>query len=265
MKRLRLTAVILVLVLILTCFVTCGNKGAVDVGTTESSSTLSENISSTEEIPIIKLGESTVTGAKEKNQNYGTVTERSSVTTLTDAPSFVVKNARNYKWIAYDNFNLVQSFKSGTKLARGGYLFYIELPNTDFDHEMYLEFFASHEKVKEYSGEVAYTESGKKWYSLDEYSEGWVEHTTSKYKLCFGDSGKEFKGYVFIPADSLTYRYESKELSDVCIYVKSGIETMYGTMGNGIDFTISAVIPVEEFSSFTTEIQCENGIIDISE
>lgn len=260
MNRIRPITFALVLVLIF-ALSACGEQKD-NGGDTVSGSSVQ---SSAENKPSVSLAEGSVKSAVGLSDTYGTVVEQLSLTPLTDAPSFLVKGTKNYKWIAYNNYNINQRFESGAKLAKGGYLFYIELPETDFGHEMYLEFFASHEKVEEYSGEVAYTESDKKWYSLSENSAAWSEHITEKYKLCFNDGGKAFRGYVFIPADSLTYRYESDDLSDICVFVKSGIETGNGDVGDGIDFKMSAVMLVDEFDPAGTVAESALGRFDLSE
>lgn len=254
----KIFAVILSLVFVLS-LAACGEKADAPVADTSSVESVEET-----PLPVILLGAGKVTKGYENNEIYSKVSELLSLTPLTDAPSFIVKDTVNYKWIAYNNYNLIMDFEKDTKLASGGYLFYLELPECDFSHEMYLEFFASEDKVEQYSGEVAYTESERIWYSIPLGASEWTEHTITKYRLCFDDSGAVFKGYVFIPADSLTYRYESNNLSNVCVFMKSGIETGSGDLGDGIDFKISAVMPVTTFDKTTVTAQSAKGRVDLS-
>lgn len=258
----KIARIIFTVLVVLNLFLTsaCGQKEPQGEPQPPSSSQPSDEAAK----PVIKVTEATVKSGETRSAGAGTAVEQLSFSPLTDSVSFTVKEAVNYKWIAYDNYTLRQRFEDGLKLAKGGYLFYVELPKTAFDHEMYFEFFSEHDKVKEYSGEVAFTESEKLWYSLKTGDSEWSEHTTSKYKLCFSDDGEEYKGYVFIPADSLTYRYESDKLSDVCVYVKTGIETGNGETGEGITFSISTVMPVESFDSSTVIAESSRGRIDLS-
>lgn len=260
----RITALLLAFILCLT-FVACGGN---TVNETSSLSDSSE-VQSKEE-SVIKITEAAVRSAETKSVGAGQAIEKLSLTPLTESSSFTVKGAVNYKWIAYDNYTVVQHFEKGVKLSDAGYLFYIELPKTAFDHEMYLEFFAEREKVEVYSGEVAYTgkdgaENELSWYSLPLGATEWTEHKIPKYKLCFGDGGEEYKGYVFIPAESLTYRYESKDLSDIAVYVKTGIETGNGEAGEGMTFNISAVMPAQNFDKTVTVAESSLGKVNLSE
>ncbi|MBO7218337.1 MAG: hypothetical protein J6V50_06500 [Clostridia bacterium] len=229
--------------------------------TGDTSSVVESDIS----VGTIKITEVSVRGAETRSIGAGQAVEKLSLTPLTESASFTVKEAVNYKWIAYDNYTVVEHFEKGTALSDTGYLFYIELPKTDFAHEMYLEFFSSREKVGEYSGETAYTESGKVWYSLPQGGKSWVEHTTEKYKLCFNDGGEEYKGYVFIPAESLTYRNNQKTLSDIAVYVKTGVETGSGDAGSGLTFSISTVMPLVTFDKNTTIAQSKLGRFNLSD
>lgn len=222
------------------------------------------NESEVDIIPHIAVTDIKVSLAKTRSAGAGTVVEKLSLTPLTESPSYTVKDAVNYKWIAYDNYTLHQQYEEPTLLAEGGYLLYVELPETSFDHEMYFELFASSDKVAEYSGEVAYTESDRLWYSLRLGATEWQEHTTTKYKLNFADGGEEFKGYIFIPSGSFTYRYDAKTLSDVCIYVKTGVETGNGDTGRGITFTVSTFLPVSSFDKTTTIALTSLKMVDLS-
>ncbi len=257
-KFLGLISVLTALILTLSLVGCSDNK---DDG---AESDLSSSSASDTAETVIKVTDAAVRSAETRSAGAGQAVEKLSLTPLTESSSFTVKNAVNYKWIAYDNYTVVQHFEDGAQLADGGYLFYIELPKTAFDHEMYFEIFAEREKVAVYSGEVAYTESDKKWYSLALGAAEWSEHTTSKYKLCFNDGGDEYKGFVFIPADSFTYRYESKSLSDIAVYVKTGIETGNGESGNGMTFNISTVMPVSYFEKTVTVAESKQGRFDLS-
>ncbi len=258
MKRaIRLWVVVLTLVLVF-CLAACGGESEPTPSDTQVSS--EETLST----PTIKVDSAAVRSAEKHPSGLATVVEKLSLSPLTESSSFGVRGAVNYKWIAYDNYTVVQHFDEGLNLADGGYLFYIELPKTSFDHEMYFEFFAERDKVDVYSGEVAYTESDKIWYSLPLGASSWSEHITQKYKLCFSDGGAEYKGYVFIPADSLTYRNELKTLTDIGVYVKTGVETCNAETGNGIDFNLSTVMPVSSFDKTTVIAESDKGRVDLS-
>ena len=236
----------------------------------ESSSLPANSEVQSQEENTIKITEAAVRSAETKSIGAGQTVEKLSMTPLTESSSFTVKGAVNYKWIAYDNYTVVQHFEKGAKLSDAGYLFYIELPKTDFDHEMYLEFFAEREKVEVYSGEVAYTgkdgaENELSWYSLSLGAAEWTEHKIPKYKLCFDDGGEEYKGYIFIPSDSLTYRYESKNLTDIAVYVKTGIETGNGEAGEGMTFNISSIMPAQNFDKTVTMAESVLGKVNLSE
>ncbi len=256
MKRaLRLLTVLLAFVITLS-LVSCKEGGTDSVN--------SETAATEDAVSTIKVTSAAVRSAEKHPTGLATVVEKLSLTPLTDSSSFTAKGAVNYKWIAYDNYTIVEHFEKDTMLAEGGYLFYIELPKTTFDHELYLEFFAERDKVNVYSGEVAYTESDKSWYSLPLGAESWKENTTEKYKLCFSDGGAEYKGYVFIPADSLAYRYELKTLTDIGVYVKTGVETCNAETGNGIDFNISTIMPVSSFDKTTVIAESDKGRVNLS-
>lgn len=262
----KIFAVVLSLVFVLS-LAACGEKTEAPAGDTAPVS--SEAASSEEAERVILARDVALSDAEARSAGAGTVVEKLSLTPLTDSSSYTVKEAVNYKWIAYDNYTVHLKYKETTKLAKGGYLLYIELPEVSFDHELYIELFASNEKVKEYSGEVAYTgkdgvENEFVWYSLPLGAESWTEHKIPKYKLCFGDGGSEFKGYIFIPADSFTYRYQSEDLSDFCLYVKTGVETGNGETGKGITFTVSTPLLVESFDKTTVIAQSEKGKVDLS-
>lgn len=260
----KITALFLSLLLCLT-LAACGSNTA-----NESSSLPESSDVQSQEEKTIKITETAVRSADTKSVGAGQAVEKLSLSPLTESSSFTVKGAVNYKWIAYDNYTVVQHFEKGAKLSDAGYLFYIELPKTAFDHELYFEFFAEREKVEVYSGEVAYTgkdgaENELSWYSLPLGATEWTEHKIPKYKLCFEDGGEEYKGYVFIPSESLTYRYESKDLSDIGVYVKTGIETGNGESGEGMTFNISTIMPAQNFDKTVTVAESSLGKVNLSE
>lgn len=261
MKTFKVTAIFLALTLLLS-FTACKKES-----TENEASSVAAYLNYESEIDILphtSVTDIKVSLAATRSAGAGTVVEKLSLTPLTESPSYTVRDAVNYKWIAYDNYTFRVQYEEPTQLAEGGYLLYVELPKTSFDHEMYFELFASSDKVAEYSGEVAYTESDKTWYSLPLGASNWTEHTTQKYKLCFDDGGEEFKGYIFIPSDSFTYRYEADTLSDVCIYVKTGVETGNGDTGKGITFTVSTFLPVSSFDKTTTIAISGFNTVDLS-